>query len=282
MHSSQVIVHPASQPAIVDEILTKALQYALLSLPFTINRMALSNSYSRIQNIVKGKLAEGLLQDFGHQTGRSFDFRSGETPFWQRDLYDFRWDGKAYDIKNNFIHAGGELPMETYLDLPALVPNRHENDQWAQRLDHSHGSKAFLFTFISQGKDAKSGRLFNLSIASNTIGFLERWCKQFSDVNPLREPYTSELFWTELDRVGPRPRIVAQTHPVLVITGEARMSEFDRFEDTDSRGSWGYAMYKEHWYSVRDQGGLSFSGGLIQTRIRNATCPVRALPAFRI
>ena len=44
--------------SIYDRLMAESVKYALISLPYTINRMSLKDIQARITNIAKGKISE--------------------------------------------------------------------------------------------------------------------------------------------------------------------------------------------------------------------------------
>lgn len=286
MNVSQLLTYQANE-IILRMVIEKALSYALLSFPYTVNRMQISNLSQRITNIAKGKIAEGLLQAFAEERGLSMDFASGETPFYKPDHFDFSFKGRAWDVKNNFIyHPGDELEPEAYLKLPALVPNRFDGDQWSKRNNRtlSNGSspleKAFLFTYLKQSDERKSPSFLRIHFTQRSIKALENVGQAVVDKHPETAPYTPKQFFEKLAKVGGIPGYTILNIPLLIVAGAATQKEWKLFADTDGISEHAYHHYTGRWYNVRGDGGLIFCGGLLHTKIRNATCPVGFLPAF--
>jgi len=235
--------------------------------------MKLRNIKSRILNIYKGKLAEGLLENFALKNQLGMDFEAGESGFWTRDLFDFSFKGIEWDLKNNFTHSDGILPRGEYLNLPALVPNRHKEDQWQK--SKSSENKGFLFSFISQN-EFPMPRQIELSGAQ--IEFIKQL--NTGEVDRDEKPFEKSWFFEELDKRGNKPRIDHSKMPHLVITGYCLPEHHSQFLDTDGIDHFNYAMFGGKWFALDDKNRLNFRGGLIRTRIRNATCPIAALPSF--
>ncbi len=281
MEADEIIIYRPKETVQLESVLQESLDYALLSFAFTVNRMRLKNSAGRIRNIVKGKLAEGMLRLFANEHQLNLDWTAGETPFWKRDNFDFSWKECAWDLKNNFIHCTGLIEPENYLHLPALVPNRFPGDQFSHRFDQveHHRGRAFLFTFISGGQGSTS--LIRLNIDYQISNFLEELAAIYAGYKEADPPFATEWFWAELVKRAPRPSVHLRNTPELVICGMANAENFSFFANTDDKDSQGYALYRKRWYNFRERGGLSFCDGLIQTRIKNATCPMIALPSFK-
>ncbi len=280
MDASEIIIYKGGTSEDYDRILYEAVEYALISYPFTINRMGLAAMNQRIINIAKGKLAEGLLAAYALDHGLDMNFSSGSSPFWMRDLFDFSWKGYSWDVKNNFIyHAGETIPPEMYLKLPAIVPNRYEHDQWIQA--GKDAKKAFLFTYMRQAEARKAQPIFSLYYSDGTKRFLRDLSTRYLDNLPTETPFTEDWFQHTMIEAGGKPEIVVHHRPSLVITGICMTRHRDHFADTDGKNCFGYARYNKKWYEVRPQGGLSFMNGVLETKIKNATCPVGFLPGFK-
>ncbi len=282
MEAKDIIFYKPTNSINLIEALQKAVSYALISFPFTVNRMNLKNEKYRIHNIVKGKIAEILLALFAEEQNIKLDFKAGETPFWRSDNFDFSFQGAAYDLKNNYVQSANLLPEENYLKLPALVPNRFEKDQWSKRNDKAEGveNRGYVFSFLTEDKTSHT-RLFDLRISIQTLDFLTRLTEQFSDFRDEKEPFTETWFWDAFSKIGEIPKIVLNRIPTLIICGAAKEKHFSFFADTDDKTCHGYRLYTGQWYENRPEGGISFCNGLINTRIKNATCPMAALPSFK-
>ncbi len=239
-------------------IALKAVHYAIISTPFTINRMGIGSLEKRITNITKGKLAEGLFRWWALQEKLPIDFSSGSTPFYQVDKFDFAFKGKNWDLKNNFLFHKAELLQEDdYLRLPALVPNRHSKDQWSKR-----NEKNFLFTFMKLA-DRPAGQkrqaFLHLDVSNEQILFLKKLVTQYQGKTQNEPPYTPEWFWKEWDYLGPLRNIGLTARPALIIAAYANESCYKSFHDTEAR---------------------TFLKGTLKTRIRNATCAIGKLKKF--
>ena len=58
MKLNEVILIDSIPKDMYEKILLESLEYAVLSIPFTINRMGIDFIERRVLNIIKGKLAE--------------------------------------------------------------------------------------------------------------------------------------------------------------------------------------------------------------------------------
>lgn len=274
MDASEIIIHRLSSSDEFDLLVKKAFSYSLLSLPFTVDRMRLKNIKSRILNIYKGKLAEAVLENWAQAKGFPLNFKSGESGFWTRDLYDFSFEGIEWDLKNNFTHSASILPPVEYLMLPALVPNRHGEDQWLRAVNSKN--KGFLFSFMSQEEFPSPGQI---SLSGAQTQFIQEVNQ--SDVDRDEKPFEENWFFEELKKRGSEPVIEHSIIPALVITGYATSQHYPKFLDTDGIEHFNYAMFGGKWYELDPKNRLNFRKGLVRTRIRNATCPIVGLPSFK-
>lgn len=138
--------------------LKRAKRYALISLPWTVNRMAYApdkhGMERRLRNIILGKLPEYLMPVIFRDYGLFFDATAGETDFWKRDNFDFlltinghkeEWDLKCLTLSFN------KMKSDDWLKLPALIPDRHKHDQWAKRnttIRSDSFCKRYLFAYM--------------------------------------------------------------------------------------------------------------------------------------
>ncbi len=269
------------------QVVSESIRYALLSFPFTVNRMRLVNIQQRIGNIVKGKIAEGLLREYARQRGLPFDFEAGATPYFLPDRFDFSFGKYAFDLKNNFIyHQGDMLEPDAYMKLPALVPHRFEGDQWSKRdavVQTGQGDeleKAFLFSYLKQADQRNAPPFLRLFFNVKGTAFLEGIANDHKGIMPETAPYDADAQIALLKSRHAVPDFKLFAMPALVITGMATKNDWKLFGDTDGISEHAYYHYTGKWYEVRDDGGLAFCSGQIHTRIRNATCPVGFLPPF--
>ena len=54
------IIRIQIENSIYDRLMAESVRYAIISLPYTINRMNLIDIQSRIANIAKGKISENI------------------------------------------------------------------------------------------------------------------------------------------------------------------------------------------------------------------------------
>lgn len=260
--------------------LQKEVEAALVSFPYWANRKKITNVKYGVYNFVQNRMARILFVLFAEEQNLMIDFTSGLSSFPNDPVYDFSYGNIAWHIQNTRVHNRTVLPAEEYVYLPALIPNRFSKDIWSKRNEKPVGHKrtGYLFTFLSEdpGKNELS---FELQIDAHTIKFLCSLKSQYADesTKPL---YAESWFWNEFMKTAKVPQIKLNKLPTLVIAGVALQKHFGYFADTDEKANLCYRLYRGKWYENREGGGLSFCNGLVQTRIKNATCPMAALGSF--
>jgi hypothetical protein len=85
-----------------EDWLRKGLDYALISWTSTFNRMQKPNPYVRMQNIIKGLIAENSFENYLKDENISFH-QKGKTRWYNADRYDIGIDNYAIDVKSSFI-----------------------------------------------------------------------------------------------------------------------------------------------------------------------------------
>ena len=288
MRESEVIIVDGIPTHLYDSLLDKCVRYALISLPFTVDRMAIPDEKQRALNIAKGKIAEELFKCYCDANGIHPDFDSCSTEFWTVDNRDFILNGSEWDIKNNFIYTQGDLLNANYTDLPALVPNRFNGDQWtkrAQNLLAGANGVEFLFTFLKNAslQNGTRGREFleiNLSDAQHRF-LRELYSKYRGELQNI-EPYTKDWFWNEMESRGATNFYRLNFRPHLVITGFANRMNWEQFRDTgpfDRNNNW-QTYTQPRWYTKSAKGSCNFLNGTLWTTITNATLPISNLNSF--
>lgn len=254
MEISDFIVYRFEQEQKIENAYKRALQYATLSLPFTVNRMNFNDLSKRFNNVVKGKFSEFVFEDFLLANGCNADFDSGATPFWLNDNYDFGLKGYEWDCKNNFINQPISAFSESdFLSLPALIPDRHDNDQFNRWIKSGNPKNAFVFTFIEKGKV----QTFDLSSAQ--INLFSRAIKYYKGRTVKEEPFEKEVFFDEFKLSN--LMTVIQPKPVDMLVGPMlTWQQKDVFEKCAPQ---------------------VFGNNLIKTRITNRVAPCINLPSFK-
>lgn len=267
MTETEIIIVDSVPEQEYQRLLLRALDYALLSIPFTLDRMSLKNPEKQIINIIKGKLAEGLLWFFFKHNFIPADFASCSTPFYQTDKRDFLLNGFEWDQKNNFIyHQGSLLADHAYIDLPALIPNRHPKDQWTKRLDKNFEQSRgvnYLFTFL-KGADLREGQrdepFFSIALAKEQKNTLQKMSEKYAGLTQDKEPFDGKAFKEYFYGIkSVREILQIRQKPSLVITAYAD---------------------KRHWHLFKNTNHATFLNGTLRTKITNATCLIKELPSF--
>jgi|TARA_B100000959_G_scaffold141772_1_gene148828 hypothetical protein len=244
-----------------ERLVLEAVEYAILSLPYTINRMELKETSTRIVNIAKGKLSETLFIHFCRANEIPLRIDTCQTPFYQPDRRDFILGREEWDLKNNFLHHQGPVLLpDDYYELPGLIPDRGQWDQWSKRSDCLHQPETeavcFLFSFMKgwQGKQP----FLTVSFTPEQHAFLD---EMIARVGQESEPYDPDWFWSELRTRGGGKRFNQRLfmHPELIICGFAGPGELDRFQELKPQ---------------------TFGSGAMRTRIQNRGLAVQYLPSF--
>jgi hypothetical protein len=248
------------------KIAIEAVKYAIISIPFTIDRMGLRNRNRQIFNSAKGKLAEGLFKFFCKENDIEVNFDSCETLFYKIDKRDFLMGDSEWDQKNNSIyHEGDLLTVHQYIDLPALVPNRpNRKDQWQKREDFYFDktkSVKYLFTFMKAADPKKKANsFFFINLSKKQQAFLDKLYEKYKGLPQQEKPFSVNDFWEEMsnwkdDQLSFR----LYEKPNLVITAFADKNHWELFFDTEQK---------------------NFLDGTLRTKIRNKTCYLKELPSF--
>jgi len=268
VNENEIILVDGISQSNYSEIIEKSLRYAIISLPFTINRMSISSLKQRIENIAKGKIAEEIFFLFARQNELPVNPAPCRTPFFQADRRDFVLFDAEWDIKNNFLVHYDKILPGSYTHLPALIPDKHRHDQWAQRNVHKIEQScdvAFLFTFM-KWKDNRcntSKGFFDFSLTKEQNDLLVRAWQKYKGKTLNEIPFDKTIFWHEWKRLGrnaPFCNLKIYEFPPLVIAGYAMKKEFPFFEIVR-----------------RNQ---KFLQGVLHTRIKNRGLPIKKLPSF--
>jgi hypothetical protein len=289
MQENEVIIVDQIEDEKYHSLVKKSVEYAIISLPFTVDRMRIPNENRRALNIAKGKVAESLFQHFCKINRIEVDFATPSTPFWTVDKRDFLMNNSEWDLKNNFIYLKGDyLTQYRYIDLPALVPNVREGDQWSKRnellFDHSIRAD-FLFTFLKNAdlQQKKRGKPFiEIQLTNDQISFLRKLYKKYKGQPQEQAPFSEDAFWKEMAKHGNLNFYQLRFKPGLVITGYANSNHWHLFRNIGPYEQNCYFKdYKTpHWYVKNKKGSCNFLEDTLWTRITNAVTPVSNLPAF--
>lgn len=287
MDSDEVIIVDGIPPGDYEALVSDAVKYALISLPFTINRMSIPNEKQRALNIAKGKIAELMFRFFCRANNIRVGFDDCATPFYTIDQRDFILQENEWDIKNNFYYSSmaGQV---NYIDLPALVPNRKVGDQWSKRNENLIAGAtgvSFLFTYLkgaSLSGNTRSGNFLDISLSEQQEDFIIKLYRKYQGLPQPSAPFTEQWFWGQLSARGEASFFNLHDHPPLIITGFANADHWSLFKDTGPfNRSNNFMKYKPgNWYKKSAKGSCNFMGGTLWTTITNATLPVSCLPSF--
>lgn len=265
MQAEQILFSRPLEMSRFNHLIENALRYAVISIPFTVNRMNICDIEQRIVNIAKGKIAEYLFFEYCRQKDVSIKTDECSTAFWMPDKRDFVLNGIEWDIKNNYLfHSAEYLPPEQYLDLYALVPDRFHGDQWSKRHRVKLGTAAtaFVFTFMKNLDSYTSGQNFlNLVLTDEQESFIHGYYQTYCGRKFDYPPFLEEDFWASFSAECRNTPFMYTVHhqPGIVITAWASVSHWKLFEKI-SPGR--------------------IADGLMATRIVNRGCPLSDLPAF--
>lgn len=288
MTENEVIIVDGFTENEYNSLIVDCVKYAILSLPFTVNRMSISDENQRILNIAKGKIAEALFQLFCIKNNIQIDFDSCTTPFWTVDKRDFILKKNEWDIKNNFIYHKKNGFQGNYVDLPALVPNRFEGDQWFKRNENliaGNEGVSFLFTFLKNA-DLTNGRrgkeFLEIHINEKQENFIGELYLEYKGNPQSREPFTSQFFWDKMNQLGNDKYYTLHAKPSLIITGYADNTHWSLFKDTGPYDRYNnFQTYiNPRWYTKSGKGSCNFLNGTLWTTITNSTIPIAELPSF--
>lgn len=289
MQESEVIIVDGICSDDYDAMVESSVRYAIISMPFTVDRMHITEQKQRVLNIAKGKIAESLFKYFCNMNNIDVDFTVCSTPFWEVDKRDFVLNKSEWDIKNNFIYCCGNLLSGyNYVDLPALIPNRFLGDQWSKRnqqLISETIKTEYLFTFL-KNSDITNGKrgsgFLEVLLSNQQIEFLKSLYLEYNGRPQINQPFTEEWFWKKLQQQGSSDIFRLYERPYLIITAYANQDHWELFKDTgpnDKNNN--YQTYLDPtWYEKKHSGACNFMGGILCTKITNATVPISKLPSF--
>lgn len=233
MNSSEIIKYRIYDESIQKSIINQSIEYALLSIPFTFDRLGNRNLTKNITNIVKGKFAEHYFYQFCLDHQIQLDTSALTTPFYQADQKDFLLKNLEWDIKNNYLqHSGDLLADSDYVKQHALIPNRGPWDQWSKRLKTNHNKStgtAYLFTFMKKSDLKDKDDLIRLKINLDQKNFLLDLYEHYQGKHQQVSPYTKEEFWDKFFSRGPNYDYEIKEFPFLIITGIATAADFPNF-----------------------------------------------------
>lgn len=281
MKAENVIFYKPARKEKLRTSLQKEVEKAMISFPFWANRRRIKNVNFGIHTFLKDILHHHLFSLFAEEQNLNLNFKTGERSFQHDADFDFSFGNTAWHIQNSFVQHRKPLKAEEYVYLPALIPNHFKNDNWGKRNEKPEGleSTGYVFTFLNEDPN-NNKPLFDLEINKGIIAFLNTLKLKYAERNLENPLYSENWFWNEFLKISEIPKIKVNKTPTLVIAGVAQENHFGYFADTDEKANLCYRLYRGRWYENIEGGGLSFCNGLIQTQIKNATCPMAALGSF--
>jgi len=293
MKESEIIIVDGISEEQYYDIVEDSVKYAIISAPFTYNRMHKEKITQQILNIAKGKIAEGLFLTFCKANNIPADEKPCTTGFWTPDKRDFKMNDKAWDIKNNFYNSPSDLYQGNYIDFPALVPK----DQWAskddkRKLPEHTDESAFVFTFMRKTNTNYQNFFLSININDAQVDFLDKKNETYHGMGLSEQPYSETDFWPQFDSLGDsNTKLFTLSYlPILIITSYACKDQWGLFEYTGPNEPNNLHDYlSPSWYNKKTCYSqktkkeyiiLNFLNGSICPTFPNATCPVAKLPSF--
>lgn len=288
MVENEVIIVDGITESEYNSLIEECVRYAIISLPFTVDRMSIPNEKQRALNIAKGKIAEALFETFCRKNNITIDFDVCTTPFWTIDNRDFVLNNNEWDIKNNFIYYQNEHYNSNYIDLPALVPNRFAGDQWSKRNENlvtGTNGVFFLFTFLKNAdliNGQRGTEFLEINISANQQNFIRELYSKYRGLPQPNEPYTKQWFWENMKSRGNDDFFTLHAKPHLIITGYANETKWNLFDNTGpyDRNNNFQTYINPRWYVKSQKGACNFLNGTLWTTITNSTTPISTLPSF--
>ena len=264
MNSDQVIFNKIEDSSLYDQLLAQAIDYAILSIPFTFDRMGIRDLKKKIINIAKGKFAENLFFHFLSANKINFDNQMTNTPFYSIDKRDFILKNIEWDIKNNFlIHENETLKPDEYIKLLGLIPYRGDWDQWGKRnikYFPNTTSCGYVFTFMQKKQSKNDQDFFDLKYTFKQEMFLRDLYEKFQGKQQPISPYESKWFWHSFESLGGTYKLNCNYRPQMVITAIALPDAFSKFD-----------LYKPS----------QVTGKYMRTIIPNMGIPIGSLDSFK-
>ncbi len=257
MNQSEVVYINDFPTTVYQDIILESAKYAIASLPFTYARIPSADVSLRVNRILKGKIAEKVIQGFLLENGVAIDVDRCTTPFWDIDRRDFLFDGMEWDIKNNYLHRSLRASAD-FLQAPALVPLGA--GQWGtrERLHFDSRSAGFAFSFCEDDK-------WKIALNNQHQQFLARLDRGHpvrTQANNSGTPYAEEEFWRNFEKLGSWS-VSTDHQPRFVLTGYASTDEWNLFREIEPAH-----------FSIGKQ-------RVFVTKIRNMHVDVGRLPSLR-
>ena len=270
-------------------LIERSVKHAIISYPFFYRKFDWTSLEQIIRALAFKVIPKYLFRYFCENNDIYPDFDSCSAPFWSIGKRDFILNSDEWDIKNCYCRAGGDNP--NYIDLPALISNRHTGDEWTKRnkklIDGTAGVE-FLFTYLkadtltTSGSENQGEKFLDIHLSNAQATFIQNLFEKYGHCTPAC-PYSEQWFWDEFKSRGDdRSLFSLNSEPPLIITAYANNEHWGLFLDTgsfDRNNNW-QDYIKPRWYSKTQKGSLNFFNGTLWTTITNATVPVSLLPSF--
>jgi len=252
---SNEIIKISLPKTLFDKAVNDSLDYALLSIPFTFNRMKINDLSKRIINIAKGKLSEIIFKEFCINNDIPIKVDLCETPFYMPDKKDFILGNEEWDLKNNFLYHDGPILMSSeYMQLPAFVPNRGKWDQWSKKNILLHPTECdesiFLFSFM-KGWDLKDKKRDNpflsFQITKDQSVFLESLQRKYQRKKFDQSPIKISWFWEQMKERSSDYIYHSNLafRPALILMGYSSKKEWKQFDAISPN------TFKSNYFSIR-------------------------------
>ncbi len=282
MSPDELIIIDALPKETYDKIIVEALDYALLSVAFTYDRMKKKDVKTRISNIVKGKIAEGIFYAFCHTNHIPIETDNCSTPFYLPDHRDFLFLRGEWDLKNNFYYPEeNKTNYAPEMHLPCLIPDNFIGDQWTKRNKHYFPDTTFVgfvFSFMPLKSDES---FFELNFSNAQLKFIDDISGHFRYAMSSAMPVNEKWFKDKMSSISESEVITCKYYPPLVITGCANLRYWNLFSNVGPQSD--DQMYLNHIHPAYYQHSgnvVKYMGGCLVTTIQNRMCPVSDLPSF--
>lgn len=277
MKGDEIIFYSIKEDLARFELQMAVLRQTLCTFPFSKFKSLRGGIALIIQKNYERNLAVAMLSAYLGKIDLEFEIPD-KNVFWKTNHSDFQMHGQSWVVMNKTMRSSSILKAEDFVFLPALIPNRFEDDRWGQKILPDGKVNHFVFTFLRQ-VSAGSSKL-GITLPQNVLSFLRDLSVKYQAQDLLSAPYTLDWFWNKVDQLGGILQNFQATRYELVICGIADSNFFKYFSDTDGYSEFSYALYTGKWYDVESDGALVFRNGALQTHFKNATCPMAALPSF--
>ncbi|MEZ4910319.1 MAG: hypothetical protein R2774_05615 [Saprospiraceae bacterium] len=282
MTQDEIITVDGLPRALYDKVITEALDYALLSIAFTYDRMRKKDVKTRIHNIVKGKVAEGLFYEFCKANNIQIKTDECSTPFYLPDYRDFLYMRGEWDLKNNFYYPKeNKTNYSPEIHLPCLIPDNYVGDQWTKRNKHYFTETTFVgFLFSFMPLKSHEG-FFQLHLSQAQLKFIEDVSDHFRYAMSAAMPVNERWFKEKIKAISESDVITSDYYPPLVLTACANLKYWNLYSTVGTEVD--DQKYLNHLHPVYYQltgNVVKYMGGCIVTTIQNKICPVEVLPSF--